>query len=50
MSTICKVTSSSEKCQSGAYALVKGSPEAIAKLLKERPSWYDPWPSRLGPR
>eukprot|EP00435_Cladocopium_sp_Y103_P054257 s825_g17.t1 len=41
MSTICKVTCATDKCQSGVYGLVKGSPEAIAKLLKEKPSWYD---------
>lgn len=41
MSTICKVTCATDKCQSGVYGLVKGSPEAIAKLLQEKPSWYD---------
>eukprot|EP00913_Durusdinium_trenchii_P012654 g11882.t1 len=41
MSTICKVASSTEKCQSGVYSLVKGSPEAIAKLLVQKPSWYE---------
>ena len=41
MSTICKVTSSDGKCQSGMYSLVKGSPEAIGQLLVEKPGWYD---------
>ena len=41
MSTICKVTCSDGKCQSGVYGLVKGSPEAIGQLLVEKPSWYD---------
>jgi len=41
MSTICKVTSSTDKTQSGAYTLVKGSPEAVGKLLSIKPEWYD---------
>ena len=41
MSTICKVTSSDGKCQSGVYGLVKGSPEAIGELLVQKPDWYD---------
>eukprot|EP00933_Yihiella_yeosuensis_P077350 TRINITY_DN8774_c0_g4_i1.p1 TRINITY_DN8774_c0_g4~~TRINITY_DN8774_c0_g4_i1.p1 ORF type:complete len:939 (+),score=240.14 TRINITY_DN8774_c0_g4_i1:249-2819(+) len=42
MSTICKVSSSNAaKAQPGCYCLVKGSPEAIGRLLSSKPDWYD---------
>mmetsp|Transcript_4625 Transcript_4625/g.8342 ORF Transcript_4625/g.8342 Transcript_4625/m.8342 type:complete len:1474 (-) Transcript_4625:187-4608(-) len=42
MSTICKVKSSgSERTPAGVYCLTKGSPEAIARLIKDKPAWYD---------
>lgn len=42
MSTLCHVhTSGNEKTPEGTYCLTKGSPEAIAKLLSEKPEWYD---------
>jgi len=42
MSTLCHVhTSGGEKTPEGTYCLTKGSPEAIAKLLCEKPEWYD---------
>merc|ERR1711879_738772 len=41
MSTICSVYTSGEKIAVGVYCLTKGSPEAIARLLSEKPEWYD---------
>eukprot|EP00927_Polykrikos_kofoidii_P070684 TRINITY_DN67092_c0_g1_i1.p1 TRINITY_DN67092_c0_g1~~TRINITY_DN67092_c0_g1_i1.p1 ORF type:complete len:1491 (-),score=364.92 TRINITY_DN67092_c0_g1_i1:51-4337(-) len=41
MSTICKVTSSTDKAQSGIYCFTKGSPEVVGTLLASKPDWYD---------
>lgn len=41
MSTVCRVNSNESEVPSGVYVLTKGSPEAIAKLVGSKPSWYD---------
>jgi cation-transporting ATPase 13A1 len=50
MSTICRVTTTGggdKLPPSGLYCLTKGSPEAIARLLSSKPTWYDVTYQRL---